>query len=161
MDTNLRIIAEQNPEEASVRLHFPLELPVLRSIFSCYWATEGIADRTTLPTRWANRQARLNRGRFAQEIPFAADTYAAFLSHLVTVPGLESLLAASRYSLTLQVGRCFDPLEVARMVIQLTFRSFYPELTEREFELTPLPKPAEHAAETESAPQLAAPHFLI
>lgn len=124
MHTPIQIQLETT-EQGTLKLHFPFELPILRAV-PPWWGENGIADRTTPPLRWATRQAKLNIGRFSQEIPAITHTFAEFLSTLVTIPGLEALDAASRYSLTLRVGRCFDRLEVAHQVVRLLLRAFYP-----------------------------------
>jgi len=125
MQTHLQIQLDPPGEEGLLKLHFPVELPILVSV-PPYWGDCGIADRSTPVIRWANKQARINVGRFSQEIPSIAHTFAEFLTTLVTIPGLEALQAASRYSLTLRVGRCFDRLEIAHQVVRLLLHAFYP-----------------------------------
>lgn len=146
----LRIITQVDAEEGTFRLDLPFELPILEACPQCWWREAAIADRKTPLIRWANRQSRLNQGRFAQEIPFVAHTFAELLAHLITTPGLEAIVSSSRYSLGLRIGRCFDQQGVARDVIRHILRSFYPEWTEREIEFATYQPPAETTDKTET-----------
>jgi len=159
LQASIRIIAELDSEDGTFNLDFPFELPILQRVPYYPWNDGAIADRITPLVRWANRQTKLNVGRFAREIPFVAHTFAEFLAHLVTTPGLEAILASSRYSLKLRIGRCFDRQTVARTVVQHILRSFYPEWTDREIEFTMDQLPTEPGSTSDS--NLEPLHFSI
>lgn len=145
----LRIISQNDAEEGTFRLDLPFELPILEAFPHHWWQESAIADRRTPLIRWANRQSRINQGRFAQEIPYVAHTFAELLAHLITTPGLEAMVSSSRYSLGLRIGRCFDQQKVAEDVIRHILRAFYPEWTEREIEFAKYEPPAESSDKTE------------
>jgi len=122
------------PQHRSV--HFDRELPVLLSR-NAAWERGIVLDRSAPIDRLAAYAARHSQGRFPVELVGLRNTLADFLTDLLFLPGLESILDCTRYSLSVKVGVCFDAMTVAEGVARVVHQHFFE--SER-FDFSPEPK---------------------
>ena len=85
--------------------------------------------RATHLAGFADYLSRTNQGRFSVELPRPRETFQGFLEELVVIEGLTCVLETSRYSLTIDVGRCFPLLPVCQAVADCVVRHFHPAET--------------------------------
>ncbi len=123
----MKVLYEVRPCEHAVTLHFSRELPLFPRVRKLWWQMVCNLNRRTQVWRLAQRMARENRGRFVVELADPVRTYAEFLRDLLTLPGVDRIHGARRYSMRVEVGRAFDAKELARSVAQCVQRYFYPE----------------------------------
>ena len=76
---------------------------------------------------YADRLAEENQGKFAVELVSPRITYRGFLEDIVFLPGVICILDWTRYAFFLEVARCFDPVEVLRLVGERIHHYFYSE----------------------------------
>ena len=110
-----------------VELHFSHELPLFprRRVFP-FGPPMIMLMRTANIERVAHAMAVANRGKFSVELSSPHNAYEAFLGELLYLEGLEMVVEADRYTLTLGIGRCFDAESVCRAAAKCVRRHFYP-----------------------------------
>ncbi len=115
-------------EDERIIAEFSLELPIFPEPRSRYgpWRHRWLVHRGSNISRFAAAMRLVNRGCFGVELTSPNKVFHDFAADLLFVKGLQGVIEASRYSLELHVGRCFDGDEVARNVAQTVQRHFYP-----------------------------------
>lgn len=109
-----------------IEIQFSHELPLIPQVGPWHWTPpDGILPRTAPLARVAHRMSLLNVGRFCVELPNARRVYREFLQELVVLDGIDAVMAATRYSLTIKIGRCFDRSAVFQSVAQCIHKHFY------------------------------------
>ncbi len=117
-----------NPHQSTLEVDFSCELPVFPQK-----VTRGPFPRVRPVNRQSDLQelarlmAQCNRGRFRVELAHPQRAFWEFLRDLMTLPGVDSLVAARRYGLEFVIGRAFEPREVAARIARCVQRYFYPE----------------------------------
>ena len=113
-------------------LDFDRELPIfpesnrrMASRFSDFLFDRGQLTRRTIMREFADAMWRRNRGQWSVEI-CNADQFMEFARSLLTVDGLNAIISASRFTIRLQTGRCFDGHEVATAVARIVHEHFFP-----------------------------------
>jgi len=115
-------------------LHFPCELPILVPVLRSHaWAPRRpwLLSRSTRLASFAACLSRVNRGRFFIELPSPTKTFQEFAEELVVLEGFIRLYDGSRYTLTIEAGRCFPIRSVCQAVAEVVCRHFYPAKTVR------------------------------
>ena len=114
-----------------VELHFERRLPT----FPVRKRRVGpfVFDETTIDGRRplsaiAERMATLTRGRIDTEVVAPASTFLELLERLLfEVPGVISLAQLDAYGLSVRIGRCFDPKQVATKVAEVVPQLLWPD----------------------------------
>jgi hypothetical protein len=68
---------------------------------------------------------RRNRGHWSVEI-CNTDQYLEFARSLLVVDGLNAIVSATRFTIRINTGRCFDGCEVATAVARIVHEHFFP-----------------------------------
>lgn len=126
------LFARDSQDQNRITLHFPCELPVLVVSSRPHPWSMGVPwqlSRTTHVASFANRLARANIGKFAVELTDHRKSFCDFVEELLAVPGFVRLVHGDRYSLSIDVGRCFPTRTVCQAVADRVARHFYPEET--------------------------------
>ena len=126
----MRISFVHYPEytEPVYGIHLSEELP-LPPIFlkrDCRQRAYNLSRQSCLEY-FAERLAAKNQGKFAVELVSPRITYLGFLEDIVFLPGVVYILDWTRYAFFLEVARCFDPVEVLRLVGERIHHYFYSE----------------------------------
>ena len=110
-----------------VEIHFSRELPVFpkhpkrlrqpmpKVMLSRSVDLDYISDLLT----------KLNAGNFCVELENHRRTFREFLADLVFLEGVEMIVDAERFALTVRVGRCFNAENVCRSVAKCVHQHFY------------------------------------
>ena len=113
-------------------LDFDRELPIfpepsrkMASRFSDVLFDRGRLTRRGIMREFADAMWRRNRGHWAIEI-INADQFMEFARSLLTVDGLNAIVSASRFTIRMETGRCFDGREVATAVARIVHEHFFP-----------------------------------
>jgi len=123
----MKVVVTKHPYADQVELQFSHELPVFadsRQLCSPRYSN-WILDRSTVLTEYAEAMVCENAGAFSVELVNPWRHYLLFVSELIVIPGLVGIAEAHRYSLLLQVGRCFQEQRVARAVAAAICKYFY------------------------------------
>ncbi len=115
-----------------VELHLSSELPLFPPPFRPRFAgpeQTRLFCRGAHLGRLADHLCRINRGKFSLELPQPRETFLSFLEEIVVVEGLVRVVDAARYSLTIEVGKCFSVLPVFQTIADCIVRHFYPSET--------------------------------
>ena len=133
-----------------VEIHFSRELPVFPKH---HWRF-----RQPMPKVMLSRSADLhhiadlltilNAGNFRVELKDGQTTFREFLADLVFHEGVEMIVDAERFTLTVKLGMCFDAESVCQSIAKCVYQHFYSseqlvcesQLTSRE----PVHLPCEH-----------------
>jgi hypothetical protein len=110
-------------------IHLSEELPLPPRSFlksDRRWQSYYLSRQSCLEY-YAERLAEENQGRFAVELVSPQSTYRGFLEDILFLPGVVYILDWTRYAFFLEVGRCFDPVEVLRLVGERIHHYFYSE----------------------------------
>ena len=109
-------------------IHLSEELPLPPDLLRRDRRPEsGYLNRQSCLEYYAERLAEENQGKFAVELVSPRITYRGFLEDIVFLPGVICILDWTRYAFFLEVGRCFDPVEVLRLVGERIHHYFYSE----------------------------------
>ena len=127
----MRISFVHYPEstEPVYGIHLSEELPLPPRSFlksDRRWQSYYLSRQSCLEY-YAERLAEENQGRFAVELVSPQSTYRGFLEDILFLPGVICILDWTRYALFLEVARCFDPVEVLRLVGERIHHYFYSE----------------------------------
>jgi hypothetical protein len=125
----MRAIFVPHFEKDTYEINFTHEMPLLpkdRRTTRCS-APKSLISRTTDLEDAAEASASINVGKISFEMIESRVTFRQFFLDLITLDGLELLVTGNRYSLTIKVGRCFDPEPICIAVAQCVQRQFYPE----------------------------------
>jgi len=111
-----------NPQQ--IQVHFDRELPIFlhRDIA---WTKNIVFDRSAPVGRLADYSARRSQGRIAVEMVSLRDTIFELLTDLFFLRGVESIANSTRYSLSVNVGSCFDATTVAEGVARIVHQHLY------------------------------------
>lgn len=129
-------------DRQQVELHFERRLPTFpvrkRRVGPFVFDETTIDGRQPLPAI-AERMATLTRGQIDTEVVAPARTFLEMLERLLfEVPGVISLAQLDAYGLSVRIGRCFDPKQVAAEVAAVIAHLLWPdesfELIESEHE---------------------------
>ncbi len=110
-------------------IHLSEELPLPPRSFLASdrrWRSSYLSRQSCLEY-YAERLAEENQGRFAVELVSPQSTYRVFLEDFVFLPGVVYILNWTRYAFFLEAARCFDPVEVLRLVGERIHHYFYSE----------------------------------
>ena len=110
-------------------IHLSEELPLPPRSFlksDRRWQSYYLSRQSCLEY-YAERLAEENQGRFAVELVSPQSTYRGFLEDIVFLPGVVYILNWTRYAFFLEAARCFDPVEVLRLVGERIHHYFYSE----------------------------------
>ena len=110
-------------------IHLSEELPLPPRSFlksDRRWRSYYLSRQSCLEY-YADRLAEENQGKFAVELVSPRITYRGFLEDIVFLPGVICILDWTRYAFFLEVARCFDPVEVLRLVGERIHHYFYSE----------------------------------
>lgn len=111
-----------------VEVHLSSELPLFPPPFRPRFASPGqprVLSRATHLESMTEHLCRINRGNFSLELPQPRETFRAFLEELAVVKGLVRVVDVARYSLTIEVGRCFPVLPVCQAIADCIVCHFY------------------------------------
>ncbi len=142
----MKVLYKARNDGYVLEMHFSCELPLFPRARQMWWICHRVLSRRTRVWDLAQQMARENRGRFVVELGDPQRTFAEFLQELLTLPGVDRVQDAQRYSLVLEVGRAFDRDEVARKVAECVRRYFYPE---ERLEMVPLKEDEEDQDDSE------------
>jgi hypothetical protein len=73
----------------------------------------------------ADLLTNINAGNFCVELENRQHTFREFLADLVFLDGVEMIVDAERFTLTVKLGRCFDAESVCRSVANCVHQHFY------------------------------------
>lgn len=112
----------------SVEIHFSRELPLFPKHQRTLRTSEPkvMLTRSVDMERVAELMAQVNVGKICVEMGQPRATFRQFILDLIVLDGVEMLVDAERYTLTIRVGRCFTPETVCRSVAECIQRHFYP-----------------------------------
>ena len=106
-------------------LDFDRELPIfpesnrrMASRFSDFLFDRGQLTRRAIMQEFAEAMWRRNRGHWSVEV-CNADQFMEFARSLLLVDGLNAIVSASRFTIRIDTGRCFDGCEVATAVARI------------------------------------------
>ncbi|MEO1999803.1 MAG: hypothetical protein ABGZ17_31550 [Planctomycetaceae bacterium] len=112
-------------------LDFDRELPIIpephrkmASRFSDVLFDRGRLTRRGIMREFADAMWRRNRGQWSIEI-CNADQFMEFARSLLLVDGLNAIVSASRFTIRMDTGRCFDGREVATAVARIVHEHFF------------------------------------
>ena len=129
-ENHMRISFVHYPEwkEPVYAIHLSEELPLPPALLRRDRRQEaGYLNRQSCLEYYADCLAEENRGKFAVELVSPQSTYRGFLEDILFLPGVICILDWTRYALFLEVARCFDPVEVLRLVGERILHYFYSE----------------------------------
>ena len=113
-------------------LDFDRELPIFpesnrrfASRFSDFLFDRGQLTRRAMMQEFAEAMWRRNRGHWSVEVS-NADQFMEFARSLLLVDGLNAIVSASRFTIRIDTGRCFDGCEVATAVARIVHEHFFP-----------------------------------
>ena len=113
-------------------LDFDRELPIFpephrkfASRFSDLLFDRGQLTRRGIMQEFAEVMWRRNRGHWSVEI-CNTDQYLEFAHSLLVVDGLNAIVSATRFTIRIDTGRCFDGCEVATTVARIVHEHFFP-----------------------------------
>ncbi|MCE9557111.1 MAG: hypothetical protein K8T91_27505 [Planctomycetes bacterium] len=122
----MKVFLAECSDDNALFIHFSRELPRIPECAPADWNPYlGILNRSTCLGDTATTMCRLNVGCFGVELCDSRGVFLAFLSDLVFAEGLDAVLAASRYTITVRFSRCFDHHTVVRSVAECVLRHFY------------------------------------
>jgi len=113
-------------------LDFDRELPIFpephrkfASRFSNFLFDRGQLTRRGIMQEFTEVMWRRNRGHWSVEI-CNTDQYLEFARSLLVVDGLNAIVSATRFTIRINTGRCFDGCEVATAVARIVHEHFFP-----------------------------------
>ena len=117
------------PGKSTVTLEFSRALPTFPSL---YPRAISRHFRWVVAPGWdlkyvADVMAHVNRGTFPVEMVTSRLRFYELVADLVCYEGVEGIAEATRYTLTLAVGRFFDKAEVATAAARTIQRHLYPD----------------------------------
>jgi hypothetical protein len=110
-----------------VEIHFSRELPVFPKQRGRHRQSTPrvMLSRSVDLDCVAERLTNINTGNFCVELEGRRQCFRRFLADLVFLDGIEMIIDAERFTLTVGLGRCFDAEIVCRSVVNCVHHHFY------------------------------------
>lgn len=127
-----------------VEIHFSAEIPEFPTSNvpgddEDYGVIRLSMDRSTDFLQAGKRMAQQNAGRLGIEYDQPAELYSSFLRSLALLDGIVQVNGARRYSISVEVGLCFEAKQVAETIANCVRDHLYPD---QEIECDHIQRPA-------------------